>query len=181
MQFYFTLQRSMDGRIELRMEPLRDKSVQKSDSKNCEPSTQIYECNVNGDMEEPSSKVADVETIIQEKQISLDKIHELEKIISEAKAAQNIQQTIVQNCEKRMMELQGNQISRRDYMFGIVQKFFGLFLPSMYAIYGTLFVNFCLSLVNAASDLSVFWWLLTSNHPKTAYVILSKLKIFKNK
>ena len=89
----------MDGKIELRMEPLRDKSVQKSDSKSSEPSThKIYECKVNGDMEEPSSKVLDIETIIQEKQISLDKIHELEKIISEAKAAQNIQKMILQNC-----------------------------------------------------------------------------------
>ena len=57
-------------------------------------------------------------------------------------------------------------------MFGIIQKIFNLFLPKIYAIYGTILLNWILSITNAISDLSVFWWLYGQQHTNQAYIVL---------
>ena len=103
-------------------------------------------------------------------------ITEYKKLEMEMKKIQNkmkAQKKIIQSCEK--MKSDGKQISRRDYMFGIVQRLFGICLPAIYAVYGTIMFNFLLSVSNAASDLSVFWWLYSNDHTNQAYIILGRL------
>ena len=160
------------------MEPSEDEMLESNKADSPESVTNKPNwIELSGDIEETFSNENDLARLLYEKQVYHDKIVELENIISEAKHKQHAQKIKAQSCDRKIREVQGGKVSRRDYMFGIVQKALGLFLPAMYAIYGTLILNFLLSLINAASDLSVFWWLLTANHPKTAYVLLGKLNV----
>ena len=116
------------------------------------------------------SEDGNVEILEREKQNALTEINTLQFKLEAYRK-------IVNNCERKIIEVKGHKISRRDYLFGFIQKLFGYFLPAVYALYGTMMLNFLLSLANAASDLSVFFWLLAQNHPKTANIILGKRKV----
>ena len=108
----------------------------------------------------------------QELQESISEYKKLETEMKKIQSKMKAQKEIIQDCERKNMESDGKRVSRRDYMFGIVQRIFGIFLPAIYAIYGTILLNFLLSVANAASDLSVFWWLYSNHHTNQAYIIL---------
>ena len=101
----------------------------------------------------------------------------LQGVINEGKEAKRMlkeQKIIINNCKTEMLEVRGQRISRRDYAFGFVQKMLRFLLPVTYAAYLTIFITLLLSVSNAVSDLSIFFWLLNQQHTNQAYLVLGK-------
>ena len=112
----------------------------------------------------------------QMEQAAIIESENLQKVINEAKTKLENQKKIINQWQTKTLEAKGQTIPKRDYMFGLVQKLLRLILPATYAIYGTIIINLLLSSTNAASDLSVFWWLLGQQQTNTAYIILGRTK-----
>ena len=123
------------------------------------------------DVESRRTQENDENMLISMEKNSFSEIENLLRIKQDADIKIKEHQQIIQICQAKK-EAAKHVFSKRDYMFGIIQKIFNLFLPKMYAIYGTILLNWILSLTNAISDLSVFWWLYGQQHTNQAYIVL---------
>ena len=122
-------------------------------------------------------KINDILFFKRKMEDSSNELENLQHIFKDLQLKISSHKNIIDDCKTKIMEANGDKLSQRDYLFGIVQRIFCIFLPTIYAIYGTILLNFILSVSNAITDLSVFWLLFSQENTNKAYIVLGRSKI----